>query len=69
VVKKGEAEEYNARSQAVQIERFWRDQGYAVSAWAERIEGHLKGRQGGYASFWAVRSDLVNGHPTRKLES
>jgi hypothetical protein len=66
---KYENDEIKARQQASQVERYWREQGYDVSAWAERVEGSPKGRYGGYASFWAVRSDLVNGHPTRKLES
>jgi hypothetical protein len=66
---KYENDEIKARQQAAQVERYWREQGYDVTAWAERVEGAPKGRYGGYASFWAVRSDLVNGHPTRKLES
>jgi hypothetical protein len=66
---KYENDELKARQQASQVERYWREQGYDVNAWAERVEGAPKGKHGGYASFWAVRSDLVNGHPTRKLES
>ncbi len=64
-----ENDEEKTRQQAAQVERYWRDQGYVVNAWAERVSGYPKGREGGHATFWAVRSDIVNGHPTRKLES
>lgn len=66
---KYESDEIKARQQAAQIERYWREQGFLVNAWSERVDGYPKGREGGYISFWAVRSDLVNGHPIRKIES
>lgn len=65
---KHENEEMKMRQMAAQIVRFWRDRGYAVNAWIERVEGNPKSRNGGYASFWAVRSDTINGLPIRRIE-
>jgi hypothetical protein len=62
-----EPEELKARAQALEIERYWRDHGFLVRAWAERVEVYPKGRGGGYVTFWVIRSDLVNGTPTRKI--
>lgn len=56
-------EEMAARRHAAEIKRFWRNQGFLVSAWVERVEGS----NAEFVGHWAVRSDLVNGHPTRKI--
>jgi hypothetical protein len=55
-------EEMTARRHAAEIKRFWRNQGFLVSAWVERVEGSNAEFDG-----WAVRSDLVNGHPTKRI--
>lgn len=62
-----EPDELKARAQALQIERYWLEKGYVVRSWAERVEDYPKGKAGGYVTFWAVRSDLVNGTPTKRI--
>jgi hypothetical protein len=65
-----ESDEMKARQQASQIERYWREQGWAVNAWAERVQiPRVLDRSNASGMHWVVRSDLVNGHPIRKIES
>jgi hypothetical protein len=65
-----EQDEIKARQCASQIERYWREQGYLVNAWAEKIQvPRVLDRSNASGTHWVVRSDLVNGHPVRKLES
>jgi hypothetical protein len=67
---KYENDEVKARQHASQIERYWREQGWAVEAWAEKLPFQsATGRSHAIGAHWVVRSDLVNGHPVRKLES
>lgn len=64
------SDEIRARQQAYQIERYWRDQGFLVNAWAEKVQiPRVLDRSNAAGMHWVVRSDLVNGHPTRKIES
>ena len=70
-MRRHDTDEETSRRCASQIERYWREQGWVVCAWAEKLpfkhEGF--GRSHAVGSHWVVRSDLVNGHPVRKLES
>lgn len=65
-----ESDEMKARQQASQIERYWREQGFLVNAWAEKIlVPQVRDKSNAAGLHWVVRSDLVNGHPIRKLEN
>lgn len=52
-----------AEELARRVERYWRDRGYRVRAWTERVgtfEPLLR-----TSGWYVVRSDLVNGWPRR----
>jgi hypothetical protein len=61
---KRDREEVKTRRQAAEIRRYWEAEGYAVETWVERVDAARNS-----VSYWTVRSNLVNGHPTRKLKS
>jgi hypothetical protein len=72
VVRGPGTEEAVARHQAAAIERYWMELGFEVTAWAERLApGTIPHKASGESAkgLWAIRSDMVNGHPIRKIES
>lgn len=55
--------EAGAHRLAAQINAYWRSLGYEVSTWVEPFTaGNLK-------TMYAVRSDMVAGHPQRKMRA
>jgi hypothetical protein len=66
---KYENEELAARRQAAGIRRFWGAEGYAVEVWVERVEGVNRNGDRNAAGYWAIRTDLVNGHPTKRIDT
>jgi hypothetical protein len=65
-----DTDEIKARHHAARIRRFWRDAGYVVNVWAEKLPSKPDGASRSHAAgpHWVVRSDLINGHPQRKIE-
>jgi len=54
--------ETGARELAARIREFWRQRGYRVNVWTERVEFGAKAGQKPFV-FHVVRSDLVAGLP------
>lgn len=60
-------EEGRMRDLAERLEAYWRERGYAVRAWAERVAIKRTDGAHGASTHWVVRSDMVNGIPTRRI--
>lgn len=49
---------------------YWRDKGFEVTAWVERIQvPHERDTSNAAGAHWVVRSDMVNGHPVKRRVS
>jgi hypothetical protein len=59
-------EERQMHAMARQLEGYWHERGFLVTAWVEQLS--IKASRGHSATpHWVVRSDMINGHPTRRI--
>jgi hypothetical protein len=63
---KNKAEEQKAYAMAARLVDYWRDQGFEVTAWVEKVSLKTSTRNS-VKPCWLVRSDMVNGHPTKRI--
>lgn len=64
---KHEKGELVARAQADRLVGYWREQGFDVTAWVEKIQvPREQDMSNASGAHWVVRSDMVNGHPVKR---
>jgi hypothetical protein len=63
---RNEAEEQKAYAMAARLVDYWRERGFLVTSRVEKVS--LKASSSNSAKpHWLVRSDIVNGHPTKRI--
>lgn len=65
-----EKAELVALAQAGRLVDYWRDQGFEVKAWVEKIQvPRERDTSNAAGAHWVVRSDMVNGHPVKRSKA